>query len=96
LPTAMTFEPNKQYVRDVLAAQIGYRADGVDIEDRNGKLTALSKEYQSVVNGDGNYSQDVIDLHVERFGEDYRLQPEGDHPVDGTPASVGARSGARR
>jgi len=95
LPPAMTFESNKTYVRDVLAAQIGFRADGLDIEDRDGKPTGLTKEYQSVVNADGNYSQDVIDMHIERFGSDYRLQTEGEHPIDGQPPTVlaGQRNG---
>jgi len=50
------------------------------------------------VNGDGNYSQDVIDTHLERFGEDYRLQTAGDHPVDHRPAMAtpsSTRDGAR-
>src|SRR6478609_5945262 len=63
LPPAMTFEPNKAYVREVLAAQVGYRADGLDIVDADGKVTKDTKGYQSIVNADGNYSQDVIDLH---------------------------------
>jgi hypothetical protein len=96
LPPAMTFEPNKQYVRGVLAAQEGYRADGLDIEDRHGKPSALSKGYQSVVNGDGNFSLDVIDLHADRFGGDHRLQTEGEHPIDHQPATVGAAAGADR
>ena len=44
LPPAMTFEPNKAYVRDVLADQVGYRADGLDIEDRDGKPSPASTE----------------------------------------------------
>jgi hypothetical protein len=82
LPPAMTFEPNKAYVREILASQVGFRADGLDIADRDGKPTSLTKGYQAVVNGDGNFSQDVIDFHGERFGSDYRLQTEGEHPVD--------------
>jgi hypothetical protein len=94
LPPAMTFEPNKQYVREVLADQVGFRADGLDIVDADGKLTKESKMYQSVVNGDGNYSQDVIDLHVERHGADYRQQTDGEHPVDHrAPAASSSWSG---
>jgi len=87
LPPAMTFEPNKQYVREILASQVDYRADGFDIEDAGGKVTSLTKQYQSAVNGDGNFSQDVIDRHVAQFGGDYRLQPDGEHPVDHQPAT---------
>jgi hypothetical protein len=90
LPPAMTFEPNTSYVRDILARQVGFRADGLDIEDRDGKVSKLTEEFQSVVNGDGNYSQDVIDLHERQFGTDYRQQTEGEHPVDHRPAMAGA------
>ena len=82
LPPAMTFEPNKDYVRQVLADQVGFRADGVDIVDADGKPSKDTKAYQSVVNGDGNPSQDVIDLHTDKFGTDYRQQTDGEHPVD--------------
>jgi hypothetical protein len=82
LPPAMTFEPNKDYVRRVLAEQVGHRVDALDIVDADGKVTKQTKAYQSVVNGDGNYTQDVIDMHSERFGSDYRLQTDGAHPVD--------------
>jgi hypothetical protein len=96
LPPAMTFEPNKEYVRQVLAQQIGFRADGLDIVDADGSLTKESKAYQSIVNGDGNFSQDVIDLHAQRFGEDYRLQTEGEHPVDHREMVDAGRDGGAR
>jgi hypothetical protein len=96
LPPAMTFEPNKAYVRDILAAQVGYRADGLDIVDADGKVTKDTAAYQSTVNGDGNYSQDVIDLHVEALGSDYRLQTDGEHPVDHRDMAAVSRNGGAR
>jgi len=95
LPPAMTFEPNKEYVREILASQVDYRADGLDIVDADGKVTKATKQYQSVVNGDGNFSLDVIDLHREQFGTDYRLQPEGEHPIDHQPATDPAAMASR-
>jgi hypothetical protein len=95
LPPAMTFEPNKEYVREILASQVDYRADGLDIVDADGKVTKATKQYQSVVNGDGNFSLDVIDLHREQFGADYRLQPEGEHPIDHQPATDPAAMASR-
>jgi hypothetical protein len=92
----MSFEPNKDYVRQILAEQVGYRADGLDIEDRDGKPSGLTKQYQSVVNGDGNYSRDVIDAHAERFGSDYRLQTNGEHPVDHRDMATVSRNGGAR
>ena len=96
LPPAMTFEPNKAYVRDILAAQVGYRADGVDIVDADGKVTKATKAYQAIVNADGNYSQDVIDLHAERMGGDYRLQTDGEHPVDHREMAAAGHNGGPR
>jgi hypothetical protein len=96
LPPAMTFEPNKAYVRDVLAAQVGYRADGLDIVDADGKVTKDTKAYQAIVNADGNYSQDVIDVHAERMGSDYRLQTDGEHPVDHREMATAGRNGGPR
>jgi hypothetical protein len=96
LPPAMMFEPNKAYVRDVLAAQVGYRADGLDIVDADGKVSKQTKAYQSVVNGDGNYSQDVIDLHTDQFGSDYRVQTDGDHPIDHCEMTTAGRNGGAR
>jgi hypothetical protein len=96
LPPAMTFEPNKEYVREILATQVDYRAHGLDIVDADGQVTADTERYQSIVNGDGNYSLDVIDLHAEQFGGDYRLQPEGEHPIDHQPATQPTAMASRR
>ena len=58
--------------------------------------TKETKAYQSVVNGDGNFSQDVIDRHAEAFGSDYRLQTDGEHPVDHREmVTAGNERGAR-
>jgi hypothetical protein len=92
----MTFEPNKDYVRQVLAEQVGYRADGLDIVDADGKVTKDTKAYQAIVNADGNYSQDVIDLHVERFGAEYRQQTDGEHPIDHRAVAGAGRNGRAR
>lgn len=44
----------------------------------------------------GNCSQDVIDLHADTFGGDYRLQTDGEHPIgDREKAAVGRNGGAR-
>jgi hypothetical protein len=38
--------------------------------------------YLDSVNGDGVPSEDVIDQHREQFGQEYRLETEGVHPVE--------------
>jgi len=96
LPAPMTFESNKEYVRSVLATQIGYRADGLDIVDANGDVTKETKRYQAAVNGDGNFSEDVIERHQELFGTDYRLQTEGEHPIDHRAMAGAGQQGGQR
>jgi hypothetical protein len=80
--TPVTFEPNKQYVREVLATQIGLAADGlayVPIEDLPG--AHRSPQYRQTVNAGGNPSEQVIEMNREKSGREYRDETEGDHPV---------------
>jgi hypothetical protein len=78
----LTFEPNKQYVRDVLAATVDLRTD---LEDY-ASLDALPDDhrfhrFQSTVNGDGVYSEDVIEQNREARGQEYRDETDGPNPV---------------
>jgi len=82
-PTLTKFESNKDYVREVLASQIHLTADGnmykpvSDLPDSSRYF-----EYQRMVNVDGSApSQHVIEQHIDRHGQDYRLETEGPHPV---------------
>ncbi len=87
LPAALpevpvTFEPNKDYVREVLAAQVDLQADGLDFVP----VDELPPDhryftYQKTVNAGGNPSEQVIDENRARSGRDYRDETEGDHPV---------------
>lgn len=78
----LTFQSNKQYVRDVLAATVDRTADGtkfVPVKD-------LPKDhryygYQRAVNGDWVPSEKVIDDAARSRGKEYRLQTEGRHPI---------------
>jgi hypothetical protein len=78
----VTFEPNKDYVRDVLATQVDLRADGLDFVPV-GELPPDHRyfTYQKTVNARGNPSEQVIDENRARSGRDYRDETEGDHPV---------------
>ncbi|WP_116996768.1 hypothetical protein [Desertimonas flava] len=80
--TPLTFEPNKDYVRAVLAEQIDLRTDGLDYVDVS-ELTAdhRSIEYRERVNAGGVPSEMVIDMNREHSGREYRDETEGDHPV---------------
>jgi hypothetical protein len=93
LPLGVRFQSNKDYVRQVLEEQIDLRADGPDYVP----LDALPPDhrtfrYQEIVNAGGNPSELVIELNREEQGREYRLQPEGEHPIAELrePAATGA------
>jgi hypothetical protein len=78
----VTFEPNKDYVRELLAATIDLRADGIQYVE----LDDLPKDhryftYQNTVNAGGVPSEQVIDAARDDGGE-YRDETEGAHPVE--------------
>ena len=78
----VTFEANKDYVRQVLADQVDLRSDGttyVDLAD----LPAGHRyfEYQETVNAGGAPSEQVIDENRTSNGHEYRDETEGPHPV---------------
>ena len=81
--TPVTFEPNKQYVRDILASQVDLRPDGLgytleaDLPDDHRFFA-----YQQTVNGDGAPSERVIEEDRSQRGRDFRDETEGDHPIE--------------
>jgi hypothetical protein len=74
------FEPNKEYVRTVLAEQEDLNALGQGfVRDAHKRYQG----YQDAIHADGPVpSEQVIADHVEKFGEDYRIETEGPHPVE--------------
>jgi hypothetical protein len=80
LPEPVLFEPNKEYVRQVLAEQVEWTADGIDFTpDKHGRY----ESWQDTAHGDGPVpSNQVIDDNIAAQGRDYRLVTEGQHPVD--------------
>jgi hypothetical protein len=80
--TPVTFEPNKQYVREILASQYDLRTDGIDYVD----LDDLPSDHryfrvQEVVNAGGAPSEMVIDEERRERDADYRDETDGDNPV---------------
>jgi hypothetical protein len=78
----VTFEPNKQYVRDVLAAQVDLRTDGpayVPLADLASDHRYFG--YQDTVNAGGAPSEQVIERNRSDRGREFRDETEGDHPV---------------
>jgi hypothetical protein len=84
MPEPLTFEPNKEYVRDVLRRTCewaGYDAEFVPI----GALPRSHRffDYQRKVNAGGAPTETVIDKHRAQFGgKDYRLATNGPHPIE--------------
>lgn len=84
LPDPVSFHSNKDYVRTVLAQQVGLSADGADIVP----ASALPNDfrylgYQQAVNGNTpTPSEAIITRHVVEKGIDYRSETEGPHPVE--------------
>ena len=81
LTEVMTFEPNKQYVRDVLNRTLdwtAYDSEFVPI----GELPSDHRffDYQRTVNEGGVPSEDVIRRHREEHGGEYRFNTDGEHP----------------
>jgi hypothetical protein len=80
----LKFQPNKAYVRAVLAAQVNLTAKGSDFVP----VATLADddryfEYQQRVNGDWSPTEEVVRANKQQNGRDYRLETEGPNPVEG-------------
>ena len=83
IPDAVTFQSNKQFIRNVLGAQVGLTANETEFVP----MDSLAPDhryhaYQAVVNADGVPSERVIEEHVKAKGGEYRLETEGPSPVE--------------
>jgi hypothetical protein len=80
--TPVTFEPNKEYVREILATQVDLRTDGLAYV-RLDELPDAHRYfgYQATVNAGGAPSEQVIDQNRQRSGREYRDETNGQHPV---------------
>ncbi|MCE7078957.1 hypothetical protein [Streptomyces sp. ST2-7A] len=79
LPNVITFEPNKGYVRDLIADELDLTTLGAGyVRDAHERFERM----QEKLNGEVAPPSDrVIDEHEEMFGRQYRLETEGEHPV---------------
>jgi hypothetical protein len=80
--TPVSFEPNKDYVRRVLAEEVDLRTDGLDYVD----VDDLPDDhryfrYQEIVNAGAAPSEMVIDQTRDQRGREYRDETEGAHPI---------------
>jgi hypothetical protein len=80
--TPVTFEPNKQYVREILASQYELRTDGIDyvmLDDLPRDHRFFS--FQARVNAGGPPSERVIDDERRENDNDYRDETDGENPI---------------
>jgi hypothetical protein len=77
----VTFEPNKQYVRQILEATVSLRPDGLGYTplDELGDDHRFFR-FQEIVNAGGTPSEQVIDQNRRAHGREYRDETEGPHP----------------
>src|SRR5690606_37369459 len=94
LPEPVTFEPNKEYIREVLATQIDYTTLGTGIvQEAHERFEAM----QERINAERPSTETVIEEHRHKFGDEYRLEVEGPHPVPRLRAQpYGQRAAADR
>lgn len=88
--TPVTFEPNKEYVREILAAQYELRTDGSDyvpVDDLPDDHRYF--RYQRIVNAKGNPTEQVVEMDRDERGAEYRDETDGDNPI-GDLRPVGA------
>jgi hypothetical protein len=83
LPEPTRFQENKEYLRGLLETQVCLTGWGTQLVPVSAlPPNARYFEHQRIVNGGGVVpSEAVIREHIRVFGDDYRLQTEGPHPV---------------
>ncbi|TDD17108.1 hypothetical protein [Nonomuraea diastatica] len=78
LPPPVTFEPNKGYVRDLLATQIDHTTLGTGyVREAHERF---SKMQEAIMGGEKPPSEEVVDDNRAISGLEYRLEIEGPHP----------------
>lgn len=79
LPAPVTFEPNKAYLRELLATQIDLTTLGAGyVRDAHERFERMQ---QRLHGGEEPPSERVIDAHRDKFGVEYRHETEGPHPI---------------
>ncbi|MFS8522734.1 MAG: hypothetical protein FWJ87_15440 [Micromonosporaceae bacterium] len=79
LPEPVRFEPNREYVRHLLATQIDLTTLGTGyVRDMHERFEWMQRHLHG---GEKPPSEVVIDMHRDKFGDEYRIEPGGPHPV---------------
>ncbi|MCE0447135.1 hypothetical protein LT493_30285 [Streptomyces tricolor] len=78
LPNVLTFEPNKQYLRELLDTQMDLTTLGAGyVREAHERFEKMQEQIHG---GEAPPSDRVIAEHDEMFGREYRVQTEGEHP----------------
>lgn len=82
MPAPLKFQSNIDYVREIMESQTDFNANGTDFIPGD-QLAKDSKYfmYQEAVNRGGTPSEQVIEEHLAKKGEEYRQELRGKHPV---------------
>ncbi|HEY0699385.1 MAG TPA: hypothetical protein VGD43_16420, partial [Micromonospora sp.] len=80
LPQPVRFEPNKTFLRNLLATQIDMTTLGAGyVREAHERFERM----QAALNaGEKPASERVIDEHRAKFGDEYRIETEGPHPIE--------------
>ncbi|MBP2703807.1 hypothetical protein JOL79_08315 [Microbispora sp. RL4-1S] len=79
LPRPVMFEPNKEYLRELIATQIDYTTLGTGyVQEAHERFRRFQERIHDDVEPP---SERVIDENRARSGEEYRLETEGTHPL---------------
>ena len=80
LPEPVRFEPNKEYVRHLLATQMDLTTLGAGyVREQHERFEKMQAQIHG---GEQPPSERVIDQHREMFGGEYRIETEGPHPAE--------------
>ena len=89
MPQPLLFEPNKEYLRHLLATQIDLNKLGEGyVRDAHERFEWMQQQLHA---DQKPPSEQVIDMHRQQFGDEYRLETEGPHPVESLRAVEGDR-----
>jgi hypothetical protein len=89
LPEPLMFEPNKEYLRHLLATQIDLTTLGAGyVREAHERFEWMQEQLHA---GEKPPSEEVIELHRSEYGDEYRLETEGPHPIESLRAAEGSR-----
>jgi hypothetical protein len=78
MPQTLTFEPNKAFLRELLANQMDLTTLGAGyVREQHERFQRMQ---EAIHGGEKPPSERVIEMHREKFGDEYRVETEGPHP----------------